>query len=148
MATILARLLRGCWWKHADPIFDRDARGPLYRCPRCFTTWPRGAARGLTPPPPVAPPAELRSIAAWSRWIRTDAQRGTPVLRVRASHLPQWAAVHPQVARSLPTPARIVGLHLAPAANLIATRTSSGESLCTLTRPLPPPRPRHLSTAP
>ena len=29
MAMILARLLRGCWWKHADPIFDRDcACGP------------------------------------------------------------------------------------------------------------------------
>ncbi len=64
MATILVRLLRGCWWKHADPIYDRDASGPRYRCPRCFTTWPRGSTRGLPPESRPAPPVELHSLGA------------------------------------------------------------------------------------
>lgn len=98
MATILARVLRGCWWKHADPIFDRDATGPLYRCPRCFATWPRGTARRVPPKVPPAPPVELHSLGAWSRWIRAESQRTAPVLRVKASHLPQWAAASSQVA--------------------------------------------------
>ena len=147
MTSILTRVLRGCWCKHADPIFDRDASGSLYCCPRCVTTYPRGLTQGAPPEAPHAAPVESRSLGAWSRWIRDKARRTTPVVRVGASHLPHWAVAPSQVARSRPTPPRIVGLRLAPVATVIATRTSLGESLCSVIRPLQPPRSRHAAAS-
>jgi hypothetical protein len=69
-------LLGGCW-RHADPIFDRDATGPIFRCPRCLQTWPRLTAGDGTWRPEVQHAAdqaiERARTAAW--WTRVTQRR-------------------------------------------------------------------------
>ncbi|MGE3275902.1 MAG: hypothetical protein AB7O67_12370 [Vicinamibacterales bacterium] len=41
MANFMAWLTRGQCLVHAEPIYDRDETGAIFRCPRCLHTWPR-----------------------------------------------------------------------------------------------------------
>jgi hypothetical protein len=58
MANLMSWFLRGQCLRHAEPMFDRDATGAIFRCPRCMHTWPRfqsAAAVGSTPVPGATP---------------------------------------------------------------------------------------------
>lgn len=47
MVNLMSRFLRGQCWRHAEPIFDRDATGAIFRCPHCLAAWPRPHRREI-----------------------------------------------------------------------------------------------------
>jgi len=52
MMNLMSWFIRGQCLRHAEPLFDRDASGAIFRCPRCLHSWPRfqnAAIVGSTP---------------------------------------------------------------------------------------------------
>ena len=41
MVNLMSWFVRGQCLRHAEPMYDRDATGAIFRCPRCLHTWPR-----------------------------------------------------------------------------------------------------------
>ena len=64
MVNLMSWFMRGQCLRHAEPLFDRDASGAIFRCPRCLHTWPRfqsAALVGTTPVPGASPiPGSVR----------------------------------------------------------------------------------------
>jgi hypothetical protein len=64
MVNLMSWFMRGQCLRHAEPLFDRDASGAIFRCPRCLHTWPRfqsAAIVGATPVPGASPiPGSVR----------------------------------------------------------------------------------------
>ena len=58
MGNLMSWFVRGQCLRHAEPMFDRDETGAIFRCPQCLHTWPRfqsAAAVGSTPVPGAPP---------------------------------------------------------------------------------------------
>jgi hypothetical protein len=49
MVNLMSRLLRGQCLRHAEPLFDRDATGAIFRCPHCLAAWPRPHRHEVAP---------------------------------------------------------------------------------------------------
>ena len=77
MMNLMAWFARGQCLRHAEPMFDRDETGAIFRCPHCLHTWPRfqsAAAVGSTPVPGATPvPGTVR--------VRRPSAKETPLVR-------------------------------------------------------------------
>ena len=77
MMNLMAWFARGQCLRHAEPMFDRDETGAIFRCPHCLHTWPRfqsAAAVGSTPVPGATPvPGTVR--------VRRPSAKENPLVR-------------------------------------------------------------------
>lgn len=77
MINLMSWFVEGQCLRHAEPMFDRDETGAIFRCPQCLHTWPRfqsAAAVGTTPVPGGAPvPGTVR--------VRRPHVKETPLVR-------------------------------------------------------------------
>ncbi len=54
MVNLVSWFMRGQCLRHEEPMFDRDASGAIFRCPRCLHTWPRFQGEAVIGSTPVS----------------------------------------------------------------------------------------------